>query len=131
MEQTITPWTRTPQNECGVCKNKRNIPGDAHIACANPDLSIKANPHGIRNGWFLYPLNFDPVWKRSLCSNFLIIDSIRKIIQHNSKESKMGNPVYANANVETINEIGIENANENVQGIDQDVNPIESNNSIE
>jgi len=25
-------------------------------------LGINANPHGIRNGWFNWPLDFDPVW---------------------------------------------------------------------
>lgn len=26
------------------------------------ELKIKANPHGLRKGWFQYPFNFDPVW---------------------------------------------------------------------
>jgi len=26
------------------------------------DLNIKGNPHGIRNGWFNWPWNFDPTW---------------------------------------------------------------------
>ena len=26
------------------------------------ELNVKASPHGIRNGWFIFPLNFDPVW---------------------------------------------------------------------
>ncbi len=25
-------------------------------------LGIKANFHGIKNGWFVWPVNFDPVW---------------------------------------------------------------------
>lgn len=25
-------------------------------------LGIKGNPHGIVNGWFNWPYNFDPVW---------------------------------------------------------------------
>lgn len=25
-------------------------------------LAIKGNPHGIRNGWFNWPLVFDPTW---------------------------------------------------------------------
>ncbi len=25
-------------------------------------LHIRANDHGIRNGWFVWPVNFDPVW---------------------------------------------------------------------
>jgi len=66
------------------------VPGDAHSRClhpaigeqdanpfaaifmllADPDkvsaaalqLHITANPIGVRNGWFLWPANFDPVW---------------------------------------------------------------------
>lgn len=25
-------------------------------------LTMKFNPHGVRNGWCLWPLNFDPCW---------------------------------------------------------------------
>jgi len=31
-------------------------------AMADKRLKIKANPTGIKNGWFHYPFNFDPVW---------------------------------------------------------------------
>lgn len=26
------------------------------------NLRVRAEPHGIANGWFLYPVNFDPIW---------------------------------------------------------------------
>lgn len=26
--------------------------------------------HGIVNGWFLYPILFDPIWKEKKCDNF-------------------------------------------------------------
>jgi hypothetical protein len=32
-------------------------------------MGITANPHGIRNGWFNWPWNFDPVWLET-CSGF-------------------------------------------------------------
>jgi hypothetical protein len=36
----------------------------------NPDkLNIKGNPHGIRNGWFNWPMNFDPTWLEQ-CEGF-------------------------------------------------------------
>ncbi|MHA1291112.1 MAG: hypothetical protein ACTSQJ_00420 [Promethearchaeota archaeon] len=25
-------------------------------------IVVKGDPHGIRNGWFNHPFNFDPVW---------------------------------------------------------------------
>lgn len=34
----------------------------------NP-LNIKGSPHGIKNGWFNWPVNFDPVWLVS-CDGF-------------------------------------------------------------
>ena len=57
-------------NECYSCKHRRSIQGDAHSACAKPDPEMKGDAHGIRNGWFMYPLNFDPVWKEKDCVNF-------------------------------------------------------------
>ena len=73
---------------CYKCKYRRNIAGSCHSSCVHPslekimgdpfiqmlgilatpanlnnkELNIKANPHGIRNRWFQFPMNFDPVW---------------------------------------------------------------------
>lgn len=56
--------------KCYQCAHKRGIPGNAHIACANPDPSMTGTAHGIQNGWFLYPINFDPTWASSECRHF-------------------------------------------------------------
>ena len=56
--------------ECWDCAHKRKVPGNAHIMCTMPDAGMSGNKHGIKNGWFMYPLLFDPVWKTKLCSNF-------------------------------------------------------------
>jgi len=32
------------------------------ITVTNKELNIKGDPHGIKNGWFNFPFNFDPVW---------------------------------------------------------------------
>lgn len=32
-------------------------------------LHIRANFHGIRNGWFVWPVNFDPRWLEN-CDGF-------------------------------------------------------------
>ena len=32
-------------------------------------LGIKADPHGVRSGWFNWPFNFDPVWLQE-CKGF-------------------------------------------------------------
>jgi hypothetical protein len=57
-------------SECWSCIHRRSIPGDAHISCIKPDPQMTGHPHGVRNGWFLYPINFDPVWKAKLCANY-------------------------------------------------------------
>lgn len=68
-------------NECYTCIHRRNVPGDAHSCCKYPGtntdllslfsdenlkimkrLNLRANLHGIEKGWFLWPINFDPVW---------------------------------------------------------------------
>ncbi len=32
-------------------------------------LGIRANYHGIKNGWFVWPVNFDPIWLEN-CDGF-------------------------------------------------------------
>jgi len=79
---------------CYECVYRGSIPGDAHSRCNHPEvkqddtpiralvdmlgekndgavkkLNIKANPHGIRFGWFMWPANFDPVWLEN-CDGF-------------------------------------------------------------
>ena len=84
---------------CYDCKYRGDLPGDAHSKCTHPDsmgddplgailgmlasvqrispvttngaitLNIKGSAHGIRNGWFNWPFNFDPVWLES-CNGF-------------------------------------------------------------
>ena len=58
------------RQECWHCQHRRNVPGNAHITCANPDPDMIGSQHGIDNGWFYYPLLFDPTWKEKLCCNF-------------------------------------------------------------
>jgi len=84
--------------DCYKCKHRRDIPGDAHSSCAHPSLKVAAdNPllgmlaifasvgrvdpialqalgvtgdsHGIKNGWFNWPWNFDPTWLKT-CKGF-------------------------------------------------------------
>ena len=61
---------RTMQNECWSCKNRRCVPGDCHIRCANPDPKMIGDRDGIAGGWFFYPALFDPIWKTKMCTNF-------------------------------------------------------------
>ena len=84
---------------CYECKHRRDLVGDAHSKCQHPafedgvtpalallatlhasrrggpiaqtngGIAVKGNPHGIKNGWFMHPLNFDPVWLEE-CNGF-------------------------------------------------------------
>lgn len=75
---------------CHKCIYKGIVPGNTHISCEHPDsgrtkaeegidgllailggglpsgtprkLGIKADIRGVQNGWFAWPLNFDPSW---------------------------------------------------------------------
>jgi hypothetical protein len=76
------------QNDCYKCPHRQSVPGSAHSRCTilgvghesaavgmamatgkviqiqdkdSNDL-IEFSEHGIRNGWCMWPLNFDPVW---------------------------------------------------------------------
>ncbi len=68
---TKIPVERNIHNECYSCKFRKKIPGSAHSHCANPDPFMEGNQHGIDNGWFIYPLNFDPAWKLRQCSMYI------------------------------------------------------------
>ena len=66
---------------CYKCEYRGCVPGSAHSSCKYPgvsnnlfdlfnednarifnELKIKGSPTGIKNGWFTWPFDFDPVW---------------------------------------------------------------------
>jgi hypothetical protein len=57
-------------NDCWHCKHQREVTGNAHIMCVNPDPDMTGDSHGIKKGWFMYPLLFDPIWTTKKCVNF-------------------------------------------------------------
>ena len=57
-------------NNCYQCKNSREVPGKSHIKCIKPYADMTGNQHGIKKGWFMYPILFDPVWATTKCPNF-------------------------------------------------------------
>ena len=54
---------------CFDCVHRRTIPGNANTRCNNSDAKVEGNLIGIKRGWFLWPLNFDPTWLVS-CNGF-------------------------------------------------------------
>ena len=58
------------KTDCYKCKSRGNLPINSHLRCSNPDPKMTGDPHGIRMGWFMYPWNFDPIWRTKECDNF-------------------------------------------------------------
>ena len=78
--------TGNEKPNCYECKHRGGLVWDAHSECKHPKiepadriltivmmgrgirggvlkrLNISYNQHGYANGWFNWPLNFDPVW---------------------------------------------------------------------
>ena len=82
------------ESKCYECEYRGNVPGDTHSCCRHPEikknpqaefyaimgigpntrtakdvLNIRANQHGVKKGWFAWPVNFDPVWLEN-CDGF-------------------------------------------------------------
>lgn len=55
--------------DCYKCAHRRTIPGDAHSECANRKAKVEGHHIGRSGGWFMWPINFDPVWVIS-CTGF-------------------------------------------------------------
>lgn len=59
--------------QCWDCAYRGpGFPGNAHIGCRfdfnKANLPQPAgDQHGIRKGWYIFPVNFDPVWMIEKC----------------------------------------------------------------
>lgn len=67
------------QTVCDGCRNLRGVAGSAHARCEGMESALmamtlfavgsertpKANAHGVRMGWCMWPLDFDPIWIES------------------------------------------------------------------
>lgn len=56
-------------SDCYKCVHRLNVPGSTHSRCNNFQARATGHEHGIKNGWFLWPFNFDPTWLTS-CNGF-------------------------------------------------------------
>lgn len=66
---------RKGTNQCYDCIYKASIPGNCHIKCRfDFKKAEKKEPsgdeYGISQGWFRFPLNYDPTWMTSNCEGF-------------------------------------------------------------
>ena len=55
--------------DCYKCVHRLDLVGDTHSRCNNSQAKVNGHPHGIRSGWFMWPINFDPTWLVS-CDGF-------------------------------------------------------------
>jgi hypothetical protein len=58
------------ETNCYKCKYRKELSWSAHSKCIKPDEEMTGHEHGIKNGWFFYPSNFDPIWRTKECNNF-------------------------------------------------------------
>ncbi len=47
---------------CYKCVHRRTVTGSVHSRCNNFNANVTGHEHGIKNGWFIWPLNFDQTW---------------------------------------------------------------------
>lgn len=55
--------------DCYECEYRGELIGDCHSHCKNRNAKVTGNKYGRNQGWFTYPINFDPVWLES-CDGF-------------------------------------------------------------
>ena len=65
----MTESRKVAMKQCYDCVHKRAVPGNAHIACANPDENMQGDTYGKKSGWWYYPMLFDPTWSLTVCRN--------------------------------------------------------------
>lgn len=53
---------------CYECTHRRDLFHSCHSMCMKPSV-VTADPYGIAEGWFKYPMNFDPTWLET-CDGF-------------------------------------------------------------
>lgn len=71
-------------NSCHNCAYKANIPGDAHVECTfdwekSDQRPPEANDHGVKMGWYIFPINFDPNWQMEECKAFSVEKDPEKV----------------------------------------------------
>lgn len=66
--------------DCYKCVHKGSVPGSAHTRCNNFDAKVSGDSYGVKMGWFMWPLNFDPTWLTK-CDGFSDKPEDRKSVQ--------------------------------------------------
>ncbi len=72
--ELVSEWAAT-----GVIDRRRwgldmvRADGDDESHVLDPPFELRCDPHAVRNGWFFWPFNFDPVWLDE-CGGFFPAD---------------------------------------------------------
>lgn len=77
---------------CSTCAYKTSIPGDSHIGCSfawekSENNPPKADSHGIKMGWYTFPINFDPAWQQEECKSHSKVKEPDMVTQVNPLQS--------------------------------------------
>ena len=54
------------EKTCWTCDYKENCAGSCHIKCTRTWKDVHP-PKAKRTQWYLFPMNFDPVWQEEEC----------------------------------------------------------------
>lgn len=78
---------------CYNCVYRGQVLGSAHSNCSfnfqKAGVEIpKGDQHGVRSGWYNFPIDFDPVWMTKPCpafstekNNEMVIEPVMSLIQ--------------------------------------------------
>ena len=68
-------FVKAARPNCYECKFRGEIPGDCHSSCSNTHAKVVGAKHGRVNGWFYWPVNFDPIWLEK-CDGFERVEKV-------------------------------------------------------
>lgn len=58
----VTYIEELPKEKCRSCLFMQTNPGTHHISCKKRNVLVAGSEHGIKNGWFSFPYDLDPIW---------------------------------------------------------------------
>lgn len=63
------------KTSCYKCVFRGSVPGSEHSSCTfqwSVDMENvpKGHTHAIKNGWWIFPWNYDPIWMKEDCTQF-------------------------------------------------------------
>jgi hypothetical protein len=74
-------------HNCYTCLHREDLAGDAHSQCSEGlkqclsglpksevTIRVSLDPHGVRNGWAMWPFNFDPIWITT-CNSHTVVNN--------------------------------------------------------